>query len=90
MCLHLLEQHHAHVPAKLPAEIFCLAYRICSKPGSGYGTYKKAASKYRYMVEQLDGRTEPAGKRKALAELSGEDRYGAESGDQANTKLKKV
>jgi hypothetical protein len=90
LCLHLLERHHTHVPAKLPAKIFCLAYRICFYPPQGQHRYKKAALKYRDMVERLEGRGEPLNKRKASPELPGGERNGAESGDQAKKKVKKT
>jgi hypothetical protein len=42
------------------------------------------------MVERLEGRAEPANKRKASAELPGGEKDGADSGNQANKKVKET
>jgi len=78
MCRHLLEQHHDHVPEKLPAEIFTLAYRICSR--SSARTVKAVALKYREMAERLGNKAEPAGKTKARAGIRKRQKLGGVDG----------
>lgn len=78
MCLHLLEQHHDRVPARLPAEIFNLAYRICSKQRAP--TIRAVASKYREMAERLGNKAEPAVKTKARAGIRKRQKLGGVDG----------